>query len=88
MYTKVFLLCLIKAWEKKFLKRDGEIGKHKLNETGTLNMKQKKWNKPDKIKRSSYGPAVSKHGCSLETSGALEKKKKHWVFVFFKKILK
>ena len=44
-------------------KRDGEIGKHKLNEMGTLNMKYKKWNKLDK--RLSYSPFVFKHGCSL-----------------------
>ena len=40
MHTKAFLLCMIKALEwiciKK--KRDGEIGKHKLNEMGALNM--------------------------------------------------
>ena len=38
MYTKAFLLCLIKAWERT-LKKDGEIGKHKLNEMGGLNVK-------------------------------------------------
>ena len=40
MYTKAFLLCLIKAWERTLKKqRDGEIGKYKLNEMGALNMK-------------------------------------------------
>ena len=40
MHTKAFLLCLIKALERICIrKRDGEIGKHKLNEMGTLNMK-------------------------------------------------
>ena len=34
---------------------------------GALNMKQKNWNKLNKSKRSSYSPAVFKHGCSLET---------------------
>ena len=58
-YTKAFLLHLIKAWErpskkKKKRGRDGEIGEHKLNEKEALNMKQKKWNKLDKSKRSSY----------------------------------
>ena len=35
MYTKAFLLCLIKAWERTSKKNDGETGKHKLNETKT-----------------------------------------------------
>ena len=49
-------------------------------------MKQKKWNKLDESKRSSYSPAVFKHGYSLETSGVLVKKKSEtWAFVFFKK---
>ena len=43
MCTKAFLLHLIKAWErtskKKKRRRDGEIGEHKLNEMGALNMK-------------------------------------------------
>ena len=47
MYTKVVLLHLIKAWERTLKKRGGEIGKHKLNELGTLNMnlrvKPSKW---------------------------------------------
>ena len=38
MYTKAFLLCLRKNIKKK-QRRDGEIGKHKLNEMGALNMK-------------------------------------------------
>ena len=38
MYTKAFLLHLIKAWERT-LKKDGEIGEHKLNEMGVLNTK-------------------------------------------------
>ena len=29
-------------------------------------MKQKKWNKPDKSKKSSYGSALFKYECSLE----------------------
>ena len=41
MHTKAFLLCLIKALERIYiLKKGGEIGKHKLNEMGALNMKQ------------------------------------------------
>ena len=36
---KAFLLCLIKAWERTKKKGDGEIGEHKLNEMGALNMK-------------------------------------------------
>ena len=41
MYTKAFLLYLIKAWERpsKKKKRVGETGKHKLNEMVVLNMK-------------------------------------------------
>ena len=38
MYTKAFLLHLIKA-EKEHKKRDGETGVHKLNEMGAPNMK-------------------------------------------------
>ena len=42
MYTKVFPLCLIRHEKEHLKKRDGEIGKHKLNEMGALNMKFKK----------------------------------------------
>ena len=39
------------AWDRASEKKtDGEIRKQKLNEMGTLNMKQKKWNKLDKSK--------------------------------------
>ena len=51
---------------KKKKKGDGDIRKDKLNETGALNMKSKKWNKPDKSERSAYSPVVFKHDCSLE----------------------
>ena len=47
MYTKGFLLHLIKPWErtsKKKKGRDEEIGEHKLNEMVAMNMKYKKWN--------------------------------------------
>ena len=44
MHIKALLLFLIKAekeyWKKK--RSDEEIGTHKLNEMGVLNMKQKK----------------------------------------------
>ena len=62
MYTKSFLLHLIKNWERtaKKTRWDAEIGEHKLNEMGALTMKWKKWNKPDKNKRSSYSPVVLK----------------------------
>ena len=66
MYTKSFLLHLIKAWEITKI-RDGENEKHKLTEMEALNMKLKKWNKLDKSKLSSYSPVVFKHDCSLET---------------------
>ena len=56
-------------------KRDGEIGKHTLNEMEALNMKQKKWNKLDKSKRSSYNPVVFKHAFSLEAQLELWRKK-------------
>ena len=46
-------------------RRDGEIGKHELNEMGSMNVKQTKWNKLDK--RSPNSPVVLRHGCSLET---------------------
>ena len=43
MYTIAFLLHLIKAWErtskKKKERKNGETGKHKLNEMGALNKK-------------------------------------------------
>ena len=44
MYTKAFLLHLIKDQERTSpqKRRDGETGEHKLNEMGALNMKQKK----------------------------------------------
>ena len=38
MYTKAVLLCLIKMRRTSREKRAGEIGKHKLNEMGALNM--------------------------------------------------
>ena len=38
---KSFSATLDKGLRKNIKKRDGEIGKHKLNEMGTLNMKQK-----------------------------------------------
>ena len=68
MYIKAFLPCLIEAWEKTSKKawRDGETGKHTLNEMGALNMKKKRRNKQEKCKRSSYSP-VFKDGFSLET---------------------
>ena len=50
----VFLLFLIKSWErtlKKKRRRDGETGQQKLNEMGALNLKYKEWNKLDKSKR-------------------------------------
>ena len=54
MYTKAF--------QKE--KRNGEIGEHKLNETGALNMKEKvKLGKKEKI---IYSLIVFKHECSLE----------------------
>ena len=58
-------------------------------------MKQKKWNKLNKSKRSSCSPIVFKngcslfnmaaHGCSRNTSGTLEKNSTPWAFAFFKK---
>ena len=40
VYTKAFLLHLIKVQERTLKKgRDGEIGEHKLNEMGALNVK-------------------------------------------------
>ena len=40
MYTKALLLYLIRAWERTLKKkrRDGEVGEHKLNEMGALNI--------------------------------------------------
>ena len=87
VYIKVFLLCLIKTWERTSKKkdRDGEIGKHKLNEIA-LNVKQKKWNKLGKSIRSSYSPVVFKRGSSPETHlGLWRKASNTWAFVCFKK---
>ena len=42
MYTKAFLLCLIKARERTFEKKEKEKLGNKLNKMGTLNMEQKK----------------------------------------------
>ena len=45
MYSKAFLLLLVMAWERiskikiKRRRRDGEIGKHKLNGMEAVNMK-------------------------------------------------
>ena len=36
---KAFLLHLMKAWERTYKKRDREIGQHKLNGMGALNIK-------------------------------------------------
>ena len=61
MYTKAFLLCLVKAWEKT--SKDGEIGKQtKWN--GSTEYEIEKCNKQDKNKRSSYNLVVFKHDCS------------------------
>ena len=50
------------TWKRilKERERDVEIGEHKLNEMGVLNMKFKKWNKLDKSKISSHSPVVFK----------------------------
>ena len=48
-------------------RRDGEIGEYKVNEMEAMNIKYKKWKKPDKSKRSSYNSVVFKSGCLLET---------------------
>ena len=80
----------LKAWERTFLKRDGEIGKHKLNKIGALNVKQKNWKNLDKSKRSSYSPFVFKHGCSLETYLELWREKAipgHLYFSKYSKII-
>jgi len=83
MYTKAFVLHLIKAWEKT--SEDMEKLKN-INEMGTLNMKQIKWNKQDKSKRLSYSPVVFKHGCSLEAYLELWRKNSNtWAFEFLKK---
>ena len=39
MYTKASVYTLDKGLRKNIKKKDGEIGKHKLNEMGALNMK-------------------------------------------------
>ena len=39
-------------------------------------MKEKKWNKLNKNKRSSYSPVAFKYGCSLEIYLELWRKKK------------
>ena len=39
-----------KGLRKNIKKKDGGIGKRKLNEVGALSMKFLKWNKLDKIK--------------------------------------
>ena len=69
-----FSTMLDKSLRKSIKRRGGgDIGKHKLNEMGALNMKYKKWNKLHISKRSSCGPI--KHDCSLKTSVTLEEKK-------------
>ena len=66
-FSTILVIGFRKTIKIKKKGRYGEIGEHKLNEMGALNVKQKKWNKLDKNKRSSYDPAVFKHDCSLET---------------------
>ena len=63
----------------------GDIGKHKLNEMGALNMKFKKWNKLDTSKTLSYSPVVFKHGCSLETYLEFWRKKLYLGICIFQK---
>ena len=64
MYTKAFLLHLIKAWERT-TKNETEIGKpSKWNGRTEYEIEKVKL---DKSKRSSYSPVVFKHGCSLES---------------------
>ena len=67
-------------------KRDGGIGKHKLNEMRALNMKYRKCNKVDKSKRALCSPVeISTWLLIRNVSGALVKKSSTWAFVFFKK---
>ena len=76
---------LDKGLRKNIKKIDGQIGKHKPNEMGALNMKQKKQNKLDKSKRFSYSLVAFKYDCSLETYLDLWQISNSWAFVFFKK---
>ena len=57
---KSFLTMLDKGFRKNN-KQETEIGKHKLNEMGAQNMKQKNETNQTK-KKSSYSPVVFKHG--------------------------
>ena len=86
MYTKAFVLHLIKAWERTSEEKEMEILEN-INEMGALNMKQIKWNKQDKSKRLSYSPVVFKHGCSLEAYLELWRKKQQYLGIcIFQKI--
>ena len=71
-YLRICLQRLFATLDKGLRKnikkrREGKIRKHKLSEMGALNMKEKKWNKLGKSKRSSYSPGVLKYDCSLES---------------------
>ena len=68
--------------------RKEKMGKleNKLKKIGPLNMKEKKWNKLGKSKRSSYSLCVFKHGCSLESIWNSGDKNNTWAFVCFKKL--
>ena len=57
---KSFLTMLDKGFRKNN-KQETETGKHKLNEMGAQNMKQKNETNQTK-KKSSYSPVVFKHG--------------------------
>ena len=59
-----------------------------ISEMGALSTKQKKWNKLDKSKRSSYSPVVFKHDCSLEIYLDLWRKKEIPGHLYFSKNFK
>ena len=66
---------------RKNIKIKRQVGEHKQNEMGLLNMKEKKWNKLDKSKRS----VVFKHEYSLETYLEIWKKKAIPEHMYFSK---
>ena len=79
---------LDKGLRKNVKKKEGMEKLENIKEMEALNMKQKKWNKLDKSKRSSYSPVVFKYDCSLETYLELWTKKAIPEHLYFSKNFK
>ena len=72
----------------KHIKKPEAFGEYKVNEMEAMNIKYKKWKKPDKSKRSSYNSVVFKSGCLLETYLNFGERKQYLDICIFQKIPK